>query len=182
MMSCKMTLSSLSAAPQPAYVPMPERSDEQIGLELRRIRKKKFGERGSLAKIAKDADVSIALLGAIERGDHSLIKVSQERVARLAQAYGLSAEEFADMTGLSIVVPDGERRRATLEMFVTVGQPIPEALVQAGKQYGGEIAKPEWQRELASMRFRDGQPETAEDWYYLFRTLVSANVVPREDN
>lgn len=149
---------------------VPERDDTQIGLELRRVRKDKFGDRGSLAKVAKDADVSIALVGAIERGDHSLAKVSQERITRLAQAYGMTNEQFADLTGISIVSPVRARPEhtaiasttATLELSDTL-----RAFIDKYSQTFKELLEPRWQRWLANTDFRD-EPETPEDWLAVF--------------
>ena len=45
-----MTLALQVRAPMPPAFP-PDHSDERVGLELRRIRKERFGERGSLARL-----------------------------------------------------------------------------------------------------------------------------------
>lgn len=150
---------------------VPERDDTQIGLELRRARKEKFGDRGSLAKVAKDADVSIALVGAIERGDHSLSKVSQERITRIAQAYGMTNEQFADLTGISIVSPVTVRLTHTATAYTG---PAPfqlfdtlQAFIDKYAQTFKELLEPRWQRWLANTDFRD-EPESPEDWLAVF--------------
>lgn len=165
-----MTLAPFRPVPPLPFFLVPERNDEQIGLELRRIRKSKFGDRGSLAKVAKDADVSIALIGAIERGDHSLGKVSQERITRLAQAYGMTNEQFADLTGISIVSPT---RTGTASLTIradTRDYEVSDSLQEAVDQFGGRFPKlkeERWQRWLATTEFRD-EPETPEDWLAVF--------------
>ncbi len=60
---------TLALTPNLPMLPIfaPEHDDERIGLELRRIRKEKFGARGSLAKVAREADVSVDLTAARER-------------------------------------------------------------------------------------------------------------------
>ena len=151
----------------PVFVP--EHDDERVGRELRRLRKEKFGERGSLAKVAKDADVSIALLGAIERGDHALVKVAQERVVRLAQAYGMTNEQFADLTGISIVAPVSDRR-PNITMQPPEPIELPDLLREAIEQYGDRFPKlkeERWQRWLANTDFRE-EPENAETWLAVF--------------
>lgn len=164
----------MTFAHAPAYsIPpliVPERDDTQIGLELRRVRKDKFGDRGSLAKVAKDADVSIALVGAIERGDHSLNKVSQERITRLAQAYGMSNEQFADLTGISIVSPVRDRSDTATKSEKSSTIQLSDTLRAFIDEYSAkfkELLEPRWQRWLANTDFRD-EPETPEDWLAVF--------------
>jgi transcriptional regulator with XRE-family HTH domain len=164
-----MTLAHVPAYSMPLLI-VPERDDTQIGLELRRVRKDKFGDRGSLAKVAKDADVSIALVGAIERGDHSLSKVSQERITRLAQAYGMTNEQFADLTGISIVSPVRARSGKAAEIEKNPAFELSATLQAFIDKYAKtfkELLEPRWQRWLANTDFRD-EPETPEDWLAVF--------------
>lgn len=81
--------------------------DESIGNELRRIRKQSWGNRGSLARTAEMAGVSVALLSLVERGEHPLAKVRAETLERLPEAYGLTASEFSQLTGMILVRPNG---------------------------------------------------------------------------
>ena len=176
-----MTLArSRPISPVPHFI-VPERSDEQIGRELRRLRKDKFGDRGSLAKVAKDADVSIALVGAIERGDHSLSKVGQERITRLAQAYGMTNEQFADLTGISIVSPQNRQITGNLAITANTNTPLPDSLLEAAKLYGGrfpDLHQPAWQAYLSSFKPRGARADSPEEWLDLYRDLAKHGITP----
>lgn len=72
--------------------PLSER--ERIGLQLRALRK----DAGlSTAKAAELGDVSVATLGSIERGTHSLTSMASGGLARLPAAFGLTWERFASL-------------------------------------------------------------------------------------
>lgn len=77
----------------------------KVGLALRQARKKAWGLRGSLARTAEMAGVSTALLSMIERGDHPISSVRPDSLRKFPEAYGMSAQDFAQVTGLTFVVP-----------------------------------------------------------------------------
>ena len=85
-----------------------KKENARIGLALRQARKKAWGGYGSLARTADVAGVSQGLLSMIERGEHALSKVRTENLQRFPEAYGMSAREFSQLTGLSVVVPTEE--------------------------------------------------------------------------
>lgn len=80
-------------------------ANEKVGLALRQARKKAWGIYGSLARTAELAGVSQGTLSAIERGDHPISKVRAENLQNFPAAYGLTAQEFAQLTGVTMVIP-----------------------------------------------------------------------------
>lgn len=80
-------------------------ANERIGMALRQARKKAWGVYGSLARTAELAGVSQGTLSAIERGDHPISKVRPENLQRFPEAYGMTAAEFAQLTGVTLVIP-----------------------------------------------------------------------------
>ncbi len=56
--------------------------------------------------------------------------------------------------------------------------PVPPELAQAAKQYGGDFASAAWQDYLARTHFRGPRPQTAEEWYFLYQTLIRLNIAP----
>lgn len=77
----------------------------KIGMALRQARKNAWGLRGSLARTAEMAGVSTALLSMIERGDHPISSVRPDSLRNFPEAYGMSAQDFAQLTGLTFVIP-----------------------------------------------------------------------------
>lgn len=79
--------------------------NERIGMALRQARKKAWGVYGSLARTAELAGVSQGTLSAIERGDHPISKVRAENLQNFPHAYGMSPQEFSQITGVTLVIP-----------------------------------------------------------------------------
>jgi phage repressor protein C with HTH and peptisase S24 domain len=80
-------------------------ANEKIGLALRQARKQAWGVYGSLARTAEMAGVSQGTLSAIERGDHPLSKVRAENLQNFPAAYGMTSQQFAQLTGVTFVIP-----------------------------------------------------------------------------
>lgn len=75
--------------PDPTLPPLVER--ERVGLLLRKARKEARLENAQAAELA---GISVALLGNIERGTHSLTSIGVGNLTRLPAAFGLSWQAF----------------------------------------------------------------------------------------
>ena len=112
--------------------------NRRVGLALRQQRKKHWGRYGSLARAAEVGGVSQGLLSMIERGEHPLSKVRAETLRGLLEAYGLTAGEFAELTGVSIVVQQEDAAPELSSQFVDVHRlPIYNSAA-AGRPFVGD--------------------------------------------
>ncbi|AFZ66100.1 helix-turn-helix domain-containing protein [Deinococcus peraridilitoris] len=92
----------------------------------------------------------------------------------IAQALDLNAEDIRYLNPnlvVDIAPPQGRKML----------YPIPEALQDAIDRYSErapDLLKPKWQQYLASMRFRGSRPQTAEDWYDIYRDFTRHGIEP----
>lgn len=126
------------------------------------------------------AGVSVALLSMIERGDHPLQKVRTDALQRFPEAYGMSAQEFASLTGITLISSSTEEPQAPV---APRPRPIPDSLREAVETYGhtrkyADLLLPEWQNYLASFRPRGATADTPEEWLDLYTDLKKHGITP----
>lgn len=110
-------------------------------------------------------------LSKVENGNRAISTLGPERMEALRVALGVSPEEWAEHTGLRIVVPV-----ATVPRL----RPLPEELTQMIDEKGHlaeELLTERWQQYLAGQRFSTGRA-TPERWWNLFLLLKNAGVEP----
>lgn len=114
-------------------------------------------------------------LNKIESGTASLARASLEVRESIRAVLGFNPEEWQQATGLYTTA-----EQTASDSAPTL--PIPPALTQAAKQHGGEFASAAWQRHLADLDFRESEPQTPEDWYFLYLTLSRVGLGPKKSN
>jgi len=109
------------------------------------------------------------------RGERELAGMPLELREAVRRALRVPAQDWEEATGLATAVdinPDDTPLLAS---------PIPKALAEAAKEYGGEFAHPMWQRHLAELYFRGEPPKTPKAWYFLYLSLSEFGLGPRGD-
>ena len=159
---------------------MTQHRDKQIGLQLRRLRIQLYGEMGSLGSVAREAGLSIVLLGAIERGEHGLWELSEDEMTRLAQAFRLSPEQFTEAVGVPaeelVQQANAERRSPPPTLSANLQQAV-EDYAQRPRYAGLETLG--WITYLSGLQFEDGIDPPPAVWAEIFLTLKQSGVVPR---
>lgn len=109
----------------------------------------------SLTQLAKQAGVSKGYLSALERGEAD--NPSVEALKKIAGALGVSLPVLIEETAVGA----GE------------APPLPEGLDAFAKRRraDGSPLAPEDLEMLTSIRYRGRQPESADDWAYLYETI-----------
>lgn len=112
----------------------------------------------TLDQLAAEAGVSKTYLWELENDKQGAKKPSAEVLLKIANALSTT---LADLLELPSIRVDRTRHdlspslREFRDRMTTLGTPLTDAEV----------------RDLASMRFRGGQPRTADDWHDLYRVL-----------
>lgn len=112
----------------------------------------------TLEQLATASDVSKTYLWELENDEEGKIKPSAEVLLKIA---GPLLTTIADLLGQPVVqvnqtkVDISKSLVEFREFMERIGEPISEEEV----------------RDLATMRFRGGQPKTKDDWHDLYRTL-----------
>ena len=109
-----------------------------------------------LTQLAESSGVSKGYLSQLENG--VVARPSADALARIAEALGKPLHELL-----------GERRVAE-----DSGAKLPRGLEQMleSRSAGGKAVPPEDVEMLRSIRYRGRQPKTAEDWDFLYETIV----------
>ena len=124
----------------------------------RRIREEREKIGFSLEELAEKAKISKTYLWELENDTKGVKKPSAELLLRVAQSLSIT---IADLISLPFVRTDSARvdlSKSLVEFrdwMKKIGEPLTES----------ELL------DLATMRFRGGQPRTKEDWHDLYRTL-----------
>lgn len=121
---------------------------ETVGGRVQRLRKARDM---SLSELARQAEISKPYLSQIESGETK--RPSAEVLYRLASVLGTTVAALLGKSGASEAVPDVHVHPALAEF--------------ARKQRLGE----EEVRMLAGIRHRGRQPETEDDWRYLYDSI-----------
>ena len=123
-----------------------------IGQRIGEFRKRKGI---SLSQLAKESGVSKGYLSALER--EGAQNPSVEALAKVARALGVPLHALIEETQV-----DGAETG-----------PLPEGLrklVEERRRRGAPLTKDDLEM-LLSIRYRGRQPESAEDWAYLYETI-----------
>lgn len=116
------------------------------------------------SKLGPKARISQPHLSRIERGYSPLEELGPIRMDALRQALGVSAEEWATHTGLTIISPNEEPN-----------VDLPPALLEASQKFGGEfpdLADQAWLQLMHSASPHDWDgPETPQEWLALYMSL-----------
>ena len=124
-----------------------------IGERLQLIRR----ERGfTLRQLAREADVSVAYLSKLERGDSS---PTIDILTKIAGALETSVSELAEVSS----------RTEPLELPPSLG-----AFIDEYNQKYPVLNDQDWQRTLMGVRLRDRYPEESEDWLKIFLPMKDA--------
>lgn len=111
----------------------------------------------SIRGLAKQADVSVAYLSKIEKGDAN---PTVGLLSKLADALGVPVDDLLE----SSTAPQAER-------------PLPPSLqrfIESTRDKYPELNQGDWQKVLADVRFRGKYPETDKDWLAIFISMKNA--------
>lgn len=112
----------------------------------------------SLRALAKRADVSVAYLSKLERGEAN---PTVGLLKRIADALGAPLDTLVDSSGVPLVEEE-----------------LPESLKQFLEEYRDrfpeELSDPEYRRALLGVRLRGRYPSTAEEWLPVFAAIRQA--------
>jgi len=130
--------------------------------------------------------VSQSYLSQIEKGYKSLEAMEPPRMDALRQVYGVSVEEWARRTGLTIVTSESQKESSERARSTNPVRELWPNLALAIEEYGDraryrEMATPEWRDYLNTFDFYDGHDLPPEGWAELFLTLKQSNVRPGEE-
>lgn len=126
--------------------------NERIGIALRQARKRTWGQRGSLARTAEMAGVSTALLSMIERGDHPITSVRADALRAFPAAYGMTSQEFAQLTGVTLVVPaEGQPQPENVRIVDNLYRVPVRTLAAAGPAFYTDGAIVDWEHVPADL-------------------------------
>lgn len=131
-----------------------------------RIRDRRQKAGLTLDQLAKKAGISKTYLWELENDEAGEKKPSADVLLKLAKALGTT---LADLMGLPTVKVDA----GTID--------LPESLLEFARRMEKihqRLTKEEL-RELASMRFRGGQPRSADDWHALYLVFKRAAEGPQ---
>ncbi|WP_169973981.1 helix-turn-helix domain-containing protein [Tautonia rosea] len=123
-----------------------------------RIRKTREGAGMTLEQLARAAGVSKTYLWELEQDTDGTKKPSAELLLKIANALSVT---LADLMGLPSVRADNRA--------VEISDSLRE-FIERMKKLKIELTEVEI-RDLATTRFRGGQPKTADDWHDLYRVL-----------
>jgi len=130
-----------------------------------RIRKARENAGMTLDQLARAAGVSKTYVWELEQDTEGAKKPSAELLLKIANALSIT---LAELMGLPSVKADNR----TVEISESLRE-----FVERMRKLKIELTETEV-RDLATTRFRGGQPKTADDWHDLYRVLKRA--VPDE--
>lgn len=111
-------------------------------------------------------------LSKVENGNRPISTLGPERMEALRLALNISPEDWAERTGLRIVVPTSAPSPRL--------RPLPSELAEMIEEKGHlaeELQTERWQQYLAGQRFSTGRA-TPERWWNLYLLLKNAGVEP----
>lgn len=121
-----------------------------------RLRKLRNDKGLSLDDVAGEAEISKTYLWELERDASGAKKPSAAVLLRIARALSTTLAELLALPTVS--APEGPVE-------------LPQSLIDFRDQMGDELS-PQDLQELASMKFRGTQPQTADDWHHLYFVLT----------
>lgn len=124
----------------------------------KRIREERERAGLTLDELAAEAEISKTYLWELEHDTKGQKKPSADVLLRLAKALSVT---IADLLSLPAVRVDETKIDLSPSLVA----------FRAWMKKIGERLTEDDLRDLATMRFRGGQPKTKEDWYDLYRTL-----------
>ena len=127
----------------------------------KKLRKLRDDKGLSLDEVAKKAQISKAYLWELERESEKAKKPSADVLLRIADALSTTLAELLSL-------PTVQSDQGPVE--------IPSSLREFQKQMEamGHVLPDSELRDLATMKFRGGQPETAAEWHQLYLVLDSS--------
>lgn len=114
----------------------------------------------TMDELAKNAKISKTYLWELEKDEAGAKKPSADVLLRLAKALSTTIAELLSLPTVKIQNQTVEIPAGLLQLqerLLTLGTPLTERDL----------------RDLASMRFRGGQPRTVDDWNQLYLTLIN---------
>jgi transcriptional regulator with XRE-family HTH domain len=124
----------------------------------KRLRQERERAGLTLEQLADKAGISKTYLWELEHDERGTKKPSADLLLRVAEALSLT---IADLMGLPSIRVDGSNVN------------VPQSLVEFQEMMAqmGQAVTDQDVHDLATMRFRGGQPRTKEAWYQLYVTL-----------
>jgi transcriptional regulator with XRE-family HTH domain len=130
--------------------------DDTLAVRLRKLRDAKGL---SLDDVAREAKISKTYLWELERDTTGAKKPSADVLLRIAKALSTT---LAELLALPMVrAPEGPVE-------------IPPSLRDFRDRMGDQLS-PQDLQELAAMKFRGAQPQTADEWHQLYLFLVNTD-------
>lgn len=131
-----------------------ESAESSLASRLRKIR----DDRGlSLDEVAGRAKISKTYLWELERDAAGTKKPSADVLLRIAQALSTTLAELLALE--TVGAPEGPVE-------------LPHSLIEFRDRMGDQLSSQDLQ-ELASMKFRGSQPQTADEWHQLYFALIN---------
>ena len=132
----------------------PDEPDDTLAARLRKLRD---GKGLSLDDVAGEAKISKTYLWELERDTGSAKKPSADVLLRIAKALSTTLAELLALP--TVRAPEGPVE-------------ITPSLQEFQDRMAGQLS-PQDLQELAAMKFRGAQPQTADEWHQLYLFLVN---------
>jgi len=137
---------------------LPKPAEEQTTNLASRLRNIRLSNGLSLDDVATKAGISKTYLWELERDTAGTKKPSADVLLRIAQALSTTLAELLALA--AVKAPEG-----TVE--------LPPSLREFRDRMAGQLT-PQDLRDLAAMRFRNAQPQTADEWHQLYLLLLNS--------
>lgn len=131
--------------------------DDRGGTLANRLRKLREEQKLSLDDVAAKAGISKTYLWELERDTAGTKKPSADVLLRIAKALSTTLAELLALA--TVQAPAGPVE-------------IPPSLVEFRERMGDQLS-PQDLQELAAMKFRGTQPQTADEWHQLYFVLIN---------
>lgn len=131
--------------------------DDRGGTLANRLRKLREEQKLSLDDVAAKAGISKTYLWELERDTAGTKKPSADVLLRIAKALSTTLAELLALA--TVQAPAGPVE-------------IPPSLIEFRERMGDQLS-PQDLQELAAMKFRSTQPQTADEWHQLYFVLIN---------
>lgn len=131
--------------------------DDRGGTLANRLRKLREEQKLSLDDVAAKAGISKTYLWELERDTAGTKKPSADVLLRIAKALSTTLAELLALA--TVQAPAGPVE-------------IPPSLIEFRERMGDQLS-PQDLQELAAMKFRGTQPQTADEWHQLYFVLIN---------
>jgi transcriptional regulator with XRE-family HTH domain len=124
----------------------------------KRLREERERAGLTLDQLAEKAEISKTYLWELEKDTKGQKKPSADVLLRIAEALSLTIADLLSLPAVRVDETKVEMSPSLIEFrswMKKIGEPLSESDV----------------RDLATMRFRGGQPKTKDDWHDLYRIL-----------